>query len=166
MKTEILWVGDRLGIMPTPAGGEQLEDQMRELKSQGVDVVVCLLEPAEQRSLGLQGEGRVAEDVGLDFFHHPIEERGTPASKREFNALVEEVLPRMRGGERIVIHGRRGRGRSVILAASLMALTGYPVGLTFQRIGEASGQPVPDTAEQRLWVSEFISFLTSEASER
>jgi len=158
MKPEVFWVREGLGIMPRPEGGEQLEQQMQELKSEGVDVVVSLLEPEEQRDLGLRGEERLAEEAGLEFFHHPIEEEGTPASKREFRAFVEEVLPRMRSGERVVIHDRCGRGRSAMLAASLMALTGFPVGLSFQRIGEARGHRVPDTVEQRLWVNEFISF--------
>ena len=60
MKADIYWIDQlaphRLAIMPRPRGGDWLEDEIRSLRLEGVDVLVSLLTETEARELELDSE--------------------------------------------------------------------------------------------------------------
>jgi len=82
MRTEIYWIETigpgRLAVMPRPCGGDGLEDEIRSLKREGVDILVSLLTPEEESYLGLVQEGETARRHGLTFHSHPVWDRGIP----------------------------------------------------------------------------------------
>ena len=58
-------------------------------------------------------------------------------------------------GRCVGIHCRQGIGRSSLLAATLLVLTGMDFEEAWRRVEAARGCPVPDTAEQKAWVDRF-----------
>ncbi|MBO9728458.1 MAG: dual specificity protein phosphatase family protein [Chitinophaga sp.] len=157
MKTRIYWLekfpnGASLGIMPRPRGDDWLEDDIRSIKKQGVDVLVCLLEPAEIRELALTMEQVTAIRNGLRFIHFPFPDREAPPTGSYTEKLLRTLEAAIDNGETICIHCRMGIGRSAIIAGSLMLLKGARYDDLLAKISKARGLKVPDTAEQESWL--------------
>jgi protein-tyrosine phosphatase len=163
VQVKIHWISDievgRLGIMPRPRGGDWLEDEIRSLKSSGVDAVVSLLERAEIEELDIVEEQALCEVAGISFLTFPIPDRNVPPSRREALDFAGSVLNLLHAGKGVVIHCRQGVGRSALIAACVMALGGVPVDEAFDKIKNARGCPVPDTPEQRRWVVQLAESL-------
>ena len=85
MKSEIYWIEGptpgRLAIMPRPRGADWLEDEVRNWRSAGVDIVVSLLTPREVAELDLTQEEALAKALGIEYFEFPILDRSVPSSK-------------------------------------------------------------------------------------
>jgi protein-tyrosine phosphatase len=58
-------------------------------------------------------------------------------------------------GKGVAIHCRQGIGRSALLAACLLILAGIDSATALKRVSVARGCPVPETPEQREWVTSF-----------
>jgi protein-tyrosine phosphatase len=67
-------------------------------------------------------------------------------------------------GKIVAVHCRQGIGRSAIIAASLLILSGKDDEDAFRSIGEARGYAVPDTVQQREWVKKLAITLASKYS--
>ena len=145
--------------MPRPRGGDWLEDEIRSLKSSGVDAVVSLLERPETEELEITEEQALCEANGISFLSFPIPDRNVPPSGREALDFAGSVSNLLRMGRSAVIHCRQGVGRSALIAACVMALGGVPVDDAFEKIENARGCPVPDTPEQRRWVVQLAESL-------
>ena len=145
----------RLGIMARPRGHDWLADDVRLLKSSGVDVIVSALTAPESEELGLEQEAACCSDEGILFLSFPIEDRSVPASLPDFNALVSAVNEHLGSGKAVAVHCRAGIGRSSLIAACLLLRNGVSVDSAFRAIGISRGCQVPDTLEQRRWVEYF-----------
>jgi len=145
----------RLGIMPRPRGGDRLDDEMRRLSSEGVDVLACLLDAAERTELELEREGEAAAACGMRFVAHAIPDHGVPASVARFREIVDDLSATLLRGESIAIHCYAGIGRSSLMAASVMTTHGVEVAEAFRLLSACRGLDVPDTAEQAAWVERF-----------
>jgi len=159
MQAEVHWICEikkgRLGTMPRPRGGDWLEDEIRSLNELGVDVVVSLLENHETRELDIEQEQACCEAIGISFLSFPIRDRDVPQSIPETRKLVQAIFDRLGDGENVVIHCRAGIGRSSVVAACVMMLSGVVAEEAFRQIENARGCFVPDTPEQRDWVTRF-----------
>lgn len=145
--------------MTRPRGGDWLADDMRRLRqAEGVEVVISLLEPAESRELDLLQESQCCSAGGLDFLSFPIPDYGVPPSHREAINFFQQVLRMLNEGKHIAIHCRQGIGRSSLVAASVLVLTGIPAETAWERIRQARGRSVPDTQEQIHWVAGLTAF--------
>ena len=149
------WVG-RLGIVPRPRGGDWLEDEIASWRRVGIDVVVSALTEEENVELDLAGEKDACVAARIAFVAFPIEDRGTPASRKAALVLVRRLERELASGKKIAIHCRQGVGRSALLAACVLAAGGVDAALAWQRIAAARGCTVPDTSEQREWVTRFV----------
>lgn len=162
---EIYWVdaslGCRVAILARPRGGEWLKGEARELKANGVDIVVSLLTPDEERELDLEGEKDAMEAQGMKYFSFPIEDCGTPASMSEAQALIGGLVKAMKAGKAIGFHCRAGIGRSPMIAAAVLAASGIPVDRVLKALSEARGWPVPETDDQRRWIERLMESLKS-----
>jgi protein-tyrosine phosphatase len=158
----VYWIDDapagRIGIMPRPRGGDWLEDEIRSLKAQDVDVLVSLLTPDEIAELDLTKEGDICESNGIEFVSFPIIDRDVPAMDRVLKALIHSLRDRLTNAKAIVIHCRGGIGRSGIMAACLMVSPNNPVELVMLLISHSRGCTVPDTNEQLEWVHRFAKW--------
>ena len=151
MKADVLWIVEkRLAILPRPRGGEWLEDEIKSYAQQGVQVLLTLLEPAEELELGLFDEVVFAERHGLDFLRYPIPDRGVPRSPELFAAVIRDLAD---GDKAVGIHCRAGIGRSGLAAAAFMVRLGHLPESAFAEVGKSRGVAVPDTAEQRAWLT-------------
>lgn len=146
----------RLAIMGRPRGGEWLEDEINSLRIAGIDVVVSLLTADEIPELDLADESAVCSRHGLHFRSFPITDRGIPQSECRFREFINDVVADLAAGRSVAIHCRAGIGRSSLVAASLLAIKGYSVDKAFDTIIAARGCSVPDTPEQRAWVTGFV----------
>lgn len=168
MKTDLYWIDGEwpghLAILPRPRGGDWLEDEVRSWRQSGVDVVVSLLTPEEVADLQLAQEAELSQRNGVRFLSFPIADRGVPASRRATIELVRKLHKALAQGKNLAIHCRQGIGRSALLAACLLIMTGVDPDMAFQRLSAARGCTVPETAEQREWVRKFAQELLTPVS--
>jgi len=145
----------KLAIMPRPRAGDWLAGEIESWQQSGVNCVVSLLEPEEVAELGLQDEPQLCAKAGLEFLQFPIPDRGVPASGEDLSVLVESLVSQLRAGRGVAIHCRIGVGRSALVAACVLVALGRPIESGWQSIRDARGFSVPDTPEQRVWVTAF-----------
>lgn len=139
--------------MPRPRGGDWLEDEVHSLRESGVDVVVSLLEREEAEELDVLQEEACCKAKGVSFLSFPIRDRDVPTSIEETRKFVSAVFEQLDSGKNVAVHCRAGIGRSSLIAACVLVLSGIDVDEAFARIEKARGCFVPDTQEQREWVA-------------
>ena len=154
---QIYWVDfeHSLAIVPRPRGNDWLEDELVSLKREGIDVLISLLTPGEQKELGLEAEQSACEQADVRYMNFPIADRQVPASRKAFAAFLEEVKHAADSGKSVGAHCRAGIGRSSLMIAALLCSHGWSSQDAFQRISSVRGLSVPDTPEQVEWVAEF-----------
>jgi protein-tyrosine phosphatase len=145
----------RLAIRPLP----RVIELMRWRKA-GAELVVNLTEPREAPSWS--GERERHESVHQDLRHRafPIPDFGLPADEAAFERLARELVEELDRGTNVVIHCRGGKGRSSLLAASVLALRGLGLEEALERIAESRPGAGPETPEQRAWLGAFVARLT------
>jgi hypothetical protein len=145
----------KLAIVPRPRGGDWLDDEIRNLRRDGIDVLVSLLTPEEEDELGLNGEAVACLEGSVEFRNFPIPDRQFPASMQAFRDFIGELRVLRLQGKNIGAHCRAGIGRSSLLLASLLTTEGHSADDAFDMISEARQLRVPDTPEQVEWVRNF-----------
>jgi protein-tyrosine phosphatase len=138
-----------------PRGDEWLRDEIQGWVNSGIDLVVSLLTSQEISELGLVDEPIIAGELGIQFINHPIPDYDVPVSSTDFHRLVHELSELLSSAKSIGIHCRQGIGRSSLLAASLLSYFSVSVDEAFRQIRAARRTSVPDTTEQRQWVTKF-----------
>jgi protein-tyrosine phosphatase len=96
--------------MPRPRGGDWLEDEIRSLWGQGVDVLVSLLTPDEMAELALVNDAAASELLGIQFLSFAIDDRSVPANTTEALEFVHSLRQMRLEGTIVVIHCRAGIG--------------------------------------------------------
>jgi protein-tyrosine phosphatase len=144
----------KLGLVPRPRGGDWLDDEVEAWKRAGVTTVVSMLTSEEEIELDLRGERAACLAAGLDFISVATPDRGTPDLTRELRALVTTLCSRLHNGtDNIVVHCRQSVGRATLMVALIMARFGGAPGAAITTIAMARGCDVPDTEEQRVWLT-------------
>jgi protein-tyrosine phosphatase len=153
MLSNIYWIDTeltlKLAIMARPRAGDWLEDEVAHWKRAGIGIVVSLLERDEIDDLGLGMEATLCKENGIQYVSFPIPDRGVP---NDFEAVRRFAANIVGQGKPIAIHCRAGIGRSSIIAAVIMMISGIGAGEALSAIGKARGLAVPDTDDQRDWV--------------
>lgn len=159
MSPKLYWITGSLpgkvAISARPRGGDWLEDEIEGWRKQGVDVVVSLLTPAENKEFDLQTEAAIAQAKGIQFISFPIEDRNVPQSSVKFDELVAKLASEIQRGRSIAVHCRQGVGRSSLLSAALLVSHGEELEDTLTSISRARGVAVPETPDQRSWLERF-----------
>jgi protein-tyrosine phosphatase len=163
MRTELYrikgpWPGC-LAITPRPRGGDWLEDEILSWRRVGIAVVVSTLTKDETAELDLARERELCETNGIQFVPFPITDRGVPSSLQVTAELVRRLEHLLQEGKNVAVHCRQGVGRSALVTACLLVGAGLDPAAAFDRIQVARGCGVPDTTEQREWVSRFARDL-------
>ena len=163
MRTELYWIEGpwrgRLAIMPRPRGGDWLEEEIRSWRQHGVDVVVSLLTHDEQTEMDLSGEETLCRANAIEFVSFPIVDRGIPSSLESFSELVIKLGEQLANGNNIAIHCRQAIGRAGLVAVCLLALSGMEPAAAMERVSAARSCSVPETPEQRRWITDFARRL-------
>lgn len=156
MFQRIFWIEcggpGRLAILSRPAQ-EWLREEISAWRDSDLATVVSLLEPQEQRDLGLDAEADLCCAHGVAFASFPIPDRGIPASTADAVALARRLANAIENGGTVGVHCRAGIGRSGMIAACVLVALGHPEDHAFEAIAAGRGLGVPDTLEQRNWVS-------------
>jgi protein-tyrosine phosphatase len=159
MNPKLYWIdgpwSGKLAISARPRGGDWLEDEIQGWRRAGVDGVVSLLTPPENKDLQLNLEESLSRSHGLRFIRFPVEDRSVPISRDEAATVIAQVDDLLRQGQNVAIHCRQGIGRSGMFAAALLATNGRSPDEAMELISQVRGLPVPETPEQREWVKEF-----------
>jgi len=157
--TTVLWIGEafpsRLAIVLRPRGGDGLMADLEEVRAAGIDVLVSLLTAQDAEELGLVEEGRIAQQLGMQFISYPILDRCTPSDLPDFHGLVAGLRDQVRAGRSIGAHCRGCIGRATVLLASVLIALGWKAGEALRLIEQARGFQVPDTDEQLEWILNF-----------
>lgn len=168
MRTELYWIQGpwrgRLAIMPRPRGGDWLEDEIQAWRHAGVDAVVSLLTREEQTELKLPEEEALCRANGIEFVSFPIVDRSVPSSAEAFSELVIRLADQLANGQNIAVHCRQGIGRAALIAICLLTVSGMEPAAAMERVGAARGCVVPETPEQRRWITDFAKSLVTGSS--
>ena len=153
------WPG-KLAVGPRPRGGDWLKDDIAGWKRAGIDAVLSLLTPDEERDLDLGDEARQVRTQGMHFTSFPIPDRQVPTSEAKLAEILGRVADALSNGKNVLVHCRQGIGRSGLVAASLLVKKGISPGAAIESVSAARGMPVPETAEQRDWIDHYAVALT------
>jgi len=145
------WSGE-LAIIPRPRGGDWLEDEAQNLQKAGFDIVVSLLTDEEAKELGLTREAEVIQNQGLQFRNYPIRDLGVPQSRESARQFLAKLHRELLTGKKIAVHCRGSIGRSGLVVASILVLSGVEPTRAFREVSDVRGYDSPETAEQRDWV--------------
>lgn len=156
---EVFWIDAyppaRLAIVARPQGDNWLDDEMRRIRTAGVETVVSLLERDEARFLGLADEQGAAARAGIRFLSYPIPDVHVPLDREHFSEFVEGLAEKLRAGISIGVHCRGCIGRSTVTAACALIHLGWEPAEAVRAVREARGCPVPDTPEQLEWILNY-----------
>jgi len=159
MRADLFWIETpgpgRLAVMAHPYGGEWLEDDLRKLHRDGVDVVVSMLTPDEVDELRLGEERALCAALGMGFESIPVPDMDVPRSPGEVLDLVRRVTRHLGASRGVAVHCRMGMGRSPLLAAAVLVSLGVPAEDALERVSRARGLDVPTLDEQKDWVRDF-----------
>ena len=165
MRTELYWIEGswrgRLAIMPRPRGGDWLEDEIQSWRRSSVDVVVSLLTSEEQTELNLRDEESLCRANSIEFVSFPIVDRSVPSSAEAFSEQVIKLAEQLGNGQNIAVHCRQGIGRAALVAIGLLTVSGMEASAAMGRVGAARGCVVPETPEQRRWITNFANSLVT-----
>jgi protein-tyrosine phosphatase len=164
MKPDLFWIPGpwrgKLAIASRPRGGDWLGDEAAGWRRAGVDVVVSLLEHDEAAQLNLAQEGELVRLNGIDFISFPIPDRSAPASLPPTLALLGTIAGALENGKNVAVHCRQGIGRSGMIAAGILMISGVRAQEAVERVSRARGVPVPETQAQLEWLRHLPSELT------
>ena len=142
-----------LAVIAKPVAGEWIDEEFAGLYEAGLRQVLSLLEKHEAYELGLSQEKELCEKHGLAFVSYPIPDRGLPASTSGFADLTRTIYRDLEGGRSTVIHCRTSIVRTGLVTAGVLLHAAFDVDDAFQHITDRRGVEVPDTQQQRDWLS-------------
>ncbi|MGL4813964.1 MAG: protein-tyrosine phosphatase family protein [Enterobacter sp.] len=93
-------------------GAYPTQDQIRELESWGVNLIIDLTKLDEKNIKKYQ--------TNVDVVHFPISDNNIPENKEQFYNLVVYISKQIKDGKKIYIHCKGGHGRSGILVSALL----------------------------------------------
>lgn len=165
MPTELFWIEGswpgRLAIAARPRGGDWLDDEVRGWRRAGLEVIVSLLTRDECADLELSAEAESCKSEGMQFLSFPIDDRGVPTSRKATFDFLKGLENSLQEGKSIAIHCRQGIGRSALITAALLVMSGATAEAALPRVSVARGCPVPETSEQVAWVARFANEFTT-----
>ena len=159
MVTKVYWIhafanSARIGIMARPRGNDWLEDEITNLKSNGVDTLVSLLERREIIELDLIDEEKRCAENGITYVNFPIPDRDIPEQGGGIDQLIDQLTTKIDAGLSVVIHCRMGIGRSSIVAAASLLTYKIKAVDSIEAISAIRGLTVPDTDRQLNWLKQ------------
>ena len=117
-----------LVLTPCPGTkGTELKASLEQLKQQGVTAIVTALENAEMKKAGVADLPALTEELGMDWFHQPIEDDCAPGES--FAPRWQQISPKvqaiLQNGGKVALHCMGGSGRTGLLVAHLLLERGW-----------------------------------------
>lgn len=143
-----------------------LHADLKRIHSLGCRSLICLLNEAELRCLGIRGKyGEAVERVGMAFVSYPIIEGASAVDGattiEQAHAVISNALEVMRSAGSVVMHCRGGVGRAGMMGACLLLLLGeaqspkHAIELVRQR----RCKQAVETTRQEEFVSSYFEWL-------
>lgn len=145
----------KVSIARRPRGGNWLADDIKMLADNSVDVLVSLLTPDEVAELDLTEEAENCHSQGIIYLSYPLKDLSTPPFSAETFALLDQLKVYLAEGKHVAAHCYMGLGRSALIAASLLVLSGLAPKQACARLSRVRGYTVPEMEEQRAWVEDL-----------
>jgi protein-tyrosine phosphatase len=86
----------------------------------GADAMLLLVEDHELASSGVSDLPEVVAGEGIELLRFPVPDFGVTDDRDGLRALLDDVLARVRAGQRVVVACRAGRGRTGTIVACLL----------------------------------------------
>lgn len=154
-EAKVYWVEaaipGRLAVVARPRS----VSHFAELKAQGIDVIVSMLEPGEAEEVGLSDEAYHCERAGIDFLSVPITDHGIPESVELIDSAVMEIAAQLALGRGVGAHCYAGLGRSPLMVASVLIRHGMSDSRAIDLVSAARGFDVPEMDSQHTWLFEY-----------
>ncbi len=84
-----------------------------------------------------------------------------PASRESVGELADNIVDALGTGKNVAVHCRQGIGRSGMIVGGVLVAAGEDLARALRTIKESRGLDVPETEEQKQWLREFSSWLTT-----
>jgi protein-tyrosine phosphatase len=144
----------RLAIHHRPRSGSWLAIDLAAYKKHGVDVLVSMQPVPEAERMGLLEEGAVATDLGIEFLRFAVLDHDVPEDREAAVVFADLLRARLEANKGVLIHCYAGIGRSGLMAVLTMMRAGFGFEDASERVSLARGILVPETIEQRRWLTE------------
>jgi len=168
-ETDPLWIaeipvgGGVIGVTLCPgkrgasvfgqAWARDLATDVAAITDWGATAVVTLIEEDEFVLLGVEALPQALRAAGIEWHHLPIEDVSVPDQRfeRAWPVVWPQLLGRLTGGERVMVHCRGGLGRAGTVAALMLIECGESAEVAIKRVRTARPGAI-ETAEQERWV--------------
>lgn len=144
-----------ISVMARPRGGDWLMDEIQSLHTAGVAMLVSLLTNPEIYELDLVEEAACCAERNITYCSFPIPDFSVPSFTTPTFQFLKQLHACLVEEKHVAIHCRQGLGRSVTIAACLLVLSDISAEQACTMLSQTRGYTVPETSEQRQWVSEF-----------
>jgi len=135
-----------------PGRSEPLDEVWGEIRSQGVQLIVCLAGPDEIRAKSPEyAAALAAKTLPCSVERFPIPDFGVPDDREAFWSLAMRLAKQLSAGGRVLIHCGAGIGRTGMLATSVLLALGESRTQAEQAVAAAGSNP--ESAEQKELVS-------------
>lgn len=130
-----------------------LGTDLQAIRDWGATVLITLMEEYEFGLLQVQDLGERVRDLGLVWYHLPIQDVSIPNEQFEtdWERVGPEIRQRLGAGESVLVHCRGGLGRTGTIAARLLIELGEDAQQALHRVRVARVGTV-ETEEQEEYV--------------
>jgi protein-tyrosine phosphatase len=153
----------RIGISARPQGFNQLENEIRELRSQNINCIISLLEDKEIVQFGLNEEEQYCIRYNIKFDRLPIQDNLIPGFQR-FADKIDSVSVELLNIENFVVHCNHGLGRSGLFVAGLLLKSGMNLDRALETIELRRGFRCPSSPSQMRFIKSYDLFLIGHIS--
>lgn len=129
--TEILTINNKtkLCISMTPGKknnkwNRDIEDDIKHIYSEKIDVIVCLLEWSEMKTMNIIDYPKKVKNTGITFYHLPVKDLDCPHDN-DLKLIVETILKYLLSGKNVLVHCKEGLGRSGVIVACCLCNFGF-----------------------------------------
>lgn len=147
----------RLIFTPCPGTREaSLDEALATLKAAGATAVITLMPDSELAENQVSDMHARCAQQGLVWFHLPVADDSAPVAdfEAQWAARHDEILARLKAGERIAIHCKGGSGRTGLIAASLLVRLGLPLAQATAQVQALRPKALQHPAHV-AWISAF-----------
>ena len=137
-----------LRLHSMPGRREPLEKGWKQVRGEGVQLIVCLAGPEEIGSKSpAYAAALEAKTLPCRVQSFPVTDFGVPEDREAFWSLASEIARQVKAGNRILIHCGAGIGRTGTLATCVLLALGEPRAKAEQAVSSAGSHA--ETPEQR-----------------